>query len=60
MTAKEKSMRLDNLPSLKLSWQEVSESRAFAESQTSESLRRSARFDLKHLNFGLITIQKAT
>lgn len=53
-------MRLANLPSLEMSRQEVHEGEAFAEAQTNESLRRSARFDLKKLNFRLITIQKAT
>ena len=53
-------MRLSNLPSLEMSRQEVHEGEAFAEAQTNESLRKSARFDLKKLNIRLITIQKAT
>ena len=53
-------MRLTNFPSLEMSRQEVHEGEAFAESQTNERLRRSARFDLKKLNIMLITIQKAT
>ena len=60
MAVKERSMRLANLPSLEMSRQEVHEGEAFAEAQTNESLRRSTRFDLKKLNFRLITIQEAT
>ena len=53
-------MRLTNFPSLEMSRQEVHEGEFFSEAQTNESLRRSARFDLKKLNFRLITIQEAT
>ena len=60
MAVKERSMRLANLPSLEMSRQEVHEAEAFAEAPTNESLCRSARFDLKKLNFSLISIQKAT
>ena len=60
MAVSERSMRLTNFPSLEMSRQEVHEGEAFAEAQTNESLRRSARFDLKKLNIRLITIQKAT
>ena len=60
MAVKERSMRLANLPSLEMSRQEVHEGEAFSEAQTNESLRRSARLDLKKLNFRLITIQEAT
>jgi len=41
MAAKERLMRLANLSSLKLSWQEVPEGETFAESLTNERLRRS-------------------
>ncbi|KZR64017.1 hypothetical protein PMIT1306_00987 [Prochlorococcus sp. MIT 1306] len=60
MAVKERSRRLANLPSLEMSRQEVHEGEAYAEAQINESLRSSARFDLKKLNFRLITIQEAT